>query len=87
LNTTSKESAFFNKKRRKRLVWVQKFLSEKITKSDRIDRETKLPDRELAWYTSIKCEAAGAWLNVIPKSILFTFNDDDFAAALCYLYY
>jgi hypothetical protein len=44
---SSRKSAFFNKKTKK-IGLGYKSLSEKIMKSDRIDWETKLADRELA---------------------------------------
>jgi hypothetical protein len=44
-----KEIRILQQKKEKDWFGVQKFLSEKIMKSDRIDWETKLPDRELAW--------------------------------------
>jgi hypothetical protein len=48
-----------------------------------------LQPRELAWYTFIRCNSAGdELLNALlpKKSVLSTFNENDFAAALCYRY-
>ena len=48
LNDIFKEIHILQQKNENDWFGVQKFLSEKITKSDRIDWELKLPDRELA---------------------------------------
>jgi hypothetical protein len=65
---------------------LQHYISDIIYNRERKKWEDRLSLQRLNWYNELKCPSAGEWLNAVPKNTLFSFDNDDFAAALCYRY-
>jgi hypothetical protein len=65
---------------------LQHYISDIIYNRERKKWEDTLSLQRLSWYNELKCSSAGEWLNAVPKNTLFSFDNDDFAAALCYRY-